>query len=82
MLSEYPKDEFRITGIMLPFGDDGYILANIENTRGYYDYSFNIRLEDFESSRDSISWVNYLHNKFGDEYKKAYLDDAAKIFYK
>ena len=55
-----------------------YVVIN----RNMGDSMFNFTLEEFDSIgyRLPEQWLKYLYKIFGDEYKRAYLTECAKIF--
>ena len=58
----------------------GYIYVHID--KNYDDQMFNITLYDYDSNgcHSHKQWIKYLYEIFGEEYKKAYLEQCAEIF--
>lgn len=80
--SRYPKsrgyelDYFRYTDSL-----KGASHIYIDVSRDEDNFNLKIRLDDFETSNFSkTAWVNFLYKKFGDEYHRAYYDQAMAIF--
>ena len=57
-----------------------YIYVSVDENNG--DASFSFTLEEFDA-RGSVlpgKWLKYLYKVFGEEYKRAYLSECAKVF--
>lgn len=73
----YPKEEKYSYG----FDKDKYdIYVRMDGNHG--DNSFNFSLKEYETigCNCHTQWIKYLYEVFGEEYKRAYLDQCAKIF--
>ncbi|MCQ2748552.1 MAG: hypothetical protein MJ246_00630 [Clostridia bacterium] len=71
----YPDYSFRF------YKDEDKIEVSVTNHHSLPDdYSWNEVYYDFDSSRNTRSWVKYLSRLLGQEYKDAYLKDCSRIF--
>lgn len=74
----YPKKERYSCSIIK---SPNYIYVHVDQNMG--DSVFNFTLEDYNSTiggNKNGLWLKYLYEIFGEEYKKAFIDEVAEIF--